>query len=118
MFSASWNGPCSAAPSPKKHTRDAPFPSICAASAAPAAMRHAAADDAVGAEHAELEVGDVHRAALALAVAVARPKSSAIMRSRSAPLAMQWPWPRCVMVIWSSARQAAQTPTATASWPM
>ncbi len=28
------------------------------------------ADDAVGAEHADLEIGDVHRAALALAGAV------------------------------------------------
>ena len=32
--------------------------------------RDAAGDDAVGAEHADREVGDVHRAALALAVAV------------------------------------------------
>ena len=46
------------------------------------------------------------------------PRSSAIIRSKSAPFAMQWPWPRWVLMIWSSRLSAAQAPTATASWPM
>src|SRR5262249_32172537 len=37
------------------------------------------------------------------------------MRLRSAPLAMQWPWPRCVEMIRSSRLRVLQTPTANAS---
>src|SRR5262249_8684831 len=40
------------------------------------------------------------------------------MRLRSAPLAMQWPWPRCVEMIRSSRLRVLQTPTATASSPI
>ena len=39
------------------------------------------------------------------------------MRFTSAPLAMQWPWPRCVLVTRSAFVSVAHTPTATASWP-
>ncbi len=49
---------------------------------------------------------------------VVRPSSSAIIRATSAPFAITWPWPRWVEVITSSSRSAAQTPVATASWPM
>ena len=45
----------------------ASVPCVFAVSAAPQASGNAAADDAVRAEHALLDVGDVHRAALALA---------------------------------------------------
>jgi len=69
MLSVSWNSPSPVAPSPKKHAATAPWSSSCAASAA-AGDRHAAGDDAVGAQHPDGEVGDVHRAALALAIAV------------------------------------------------
>ena len=31
---------------------------------------------------------------------------------------MQWPWPRCVLVMRSVSRSASQTPTAIASMPM
>ena len=61
--------------------------------------REAAPDDAVGAEDPKAVIDDVHRAALALAVAGPRPKSSAIIRRTSAPLAIRWPWPRCVLVM-------------------
>ena len=46
------------------------------------------------------------------------PSSSAIIRSRSAPLAMQCPWPRCVEVMASSSRSAKHAPVAEASWPI
>ena len=70
---------------------------LLAASAAPTAIGKSAADDAVGAEIALCHVGDVHRAAAAAAIA-GRP-CRRIRRTcvrTSAPLAMQWPWPRCV----------------------
>ena len=73
MLRHSWNGPAFEAPSPKNETATPPLPSICAASPAPVTIENAAGDDAVGAEHADAEIGDVHRAALALAVAVCRP---------------------------------------------
>ena len=46
-----------------------------------------------------------------------RPSSSAIIRRTSAPFAIRCPCPRWVEVMTSSARSAAQTPAATASWP-
>jgi hypothetical protein len=39
------------------------------------------------------------------------------MRFTEAPLARQWPWPRCVLVMKSSRLSASHTPTATASSP-
>ncbi len=54
------------------------------------------ADDAVGAEHADLEIGDVHRAALAVAGAAVAAEQLAHHGGASAPLAMVWPWPRWV----------------------
>ena len=49
---------------------------------------------------------------------LARPNSSAIIVSMSAPLASVWPWPRWVEVSWSSRVRLRQTPAATASWPV
>ncbi len=40
------------------------------------------------------------------------------MRLTSAPLAMQWPWPRWVEVILSASVSSMQVATAEASWPM
>ena len=48
---------------------------------------------------------------------VERPNSSAYMSSMLAPLAMQCPWPRCVLTIASVVSSTEQTPTATASSP-
>ena len=45
----------------------------------------------------------------------ARPCSSSIIARASAPFAMAWPWPRCVLVIRSARFRFAQTPTATPS---
>ena len=42
---------------------------------------------------------------LPLQMPVRRPKSSAIMPRTSTPLAMQWPWPRCVEVTTSRSRE-------------
>ena len=69
MFAASWNEPSFDAPSPKNATATFfVFLNFCV-NAAPTAIGEAAADDAVGAEHAEFHVADVHAAALAFAVA-------------------------------------------------
>ena len=68
MLRHSWNGPAFDAPSPKNDTATPPLPSICAARPRAGDDRDAAGDDAVGAEHADREIGDVHRAALALAI--------------------------------------------------
>ena len=46
-----------------------------------------------------------------------RPKSSAIMGFRSAPLAIMQPWPRWVVKMQSSRSRLAQVPAATASSP-
>src|SRR3977135_888246 len=67
MLRHSWNGPAFDAPSPKNDTATPPLPSICAAR--PADARTPPRDYPVGSEHADAEIGDVHRPALALAVA-------------------------------------------------
>ena len=45
------------------------------------------------------------------------PQISIIMPVTSQPLARQWPWPRWVETILSSASSSSHTPTATASCP-
>ena len=69
MLSASWKLPSFDAPSPKKQTTTRSVPlSFCGQRRADR-DGHVAADDAGRAQVAVLHVGDVHRAALALAVA-------------------------------------------------
>ena len=58
--------PCSAAPSPKKHTETWSVPLTLAVRLA-ARQRSAGADDAVGSQHALVHIGDMHRSALAFA---------------------------------------------------
>ena len=58
------------APSPKKHMATSSRFCFLMASAAPTAIGMPPADDAVGAEIAALDIGDVHRAAAAAAIAV------------------------------------------------
>ena len=67
MLSVSANAPCLEAPSPKKQRTTWPCLRICAAQAAPAACGMPGRDDARGAEEAVGDVGQVHRAADALA---------------------------------------------------
>jgi len=86
-------------PSPTKAMATPPVFMVLAASGGAADQRRPAADDAIGAQHALGEVGDVHRAALAAAQAILLPKISAIIPCSSQPLAMQWPWPRCVLAM-------------------
>ena len=82
--------------------------------------RHAGGDHAVGAEHADREVGDVHRAALAVVGAAgAAEQLAASCACVSAPLAMR------VAVAAVGRGEAdrcapggAHTPAATASWPV
>ena len=69
MFMASKTVPWLQLPSPPKAMLTLPVAALRQARRADG-QRRAAADDAVGAEHALGEVGDVHRAALALAEAV------------------------------------------------
>ena len=69
MLRHSWNGPALEAPSPKKETATRPLPVHLRREPRAGDDRDAAGDDAVGAEHADAEIGDVHGAALALAVA-------------------------------------------------
>ncbi|OPZ80260.1 MAG: hypothetical protein BWY76_03409 [bacterium ADurb.Bin429] len=45
------------------------------------------------------------------------PNNSCMIDSTVRPLAIAWPCGRWVLVMTSSARKAAQTPVATASWP-
>ena len=70
-LTASWKAPWLTAPSPKKATATRPWPSRLLESRGADRQRQAGADDRVGAEHALGRVGDVHRAALAVADALA-----------------------------------------------
>ena len=114
-FSASWNAPSLAAPSPKKQTATLPAAAAAAGpGAAPTAIGMPPPTMPLAPSMPMVDVGDVHRAAPAAAVAgvawrAARPSSG---RGR-APLAMQWPWPRWVEVMRSSSRSARHAPTAT-----
>ena len=72
--------------------------------------RDAAGHDAVGAQHADGEIGDVHGAALAAAVAARAAEELRHHRAGSAPLAMAWPCPRWFDVSRSSLRRLMQTP--------
>ena len=68
-FIPSWVAPWPAAPSPKKATAAWPVAAERRGQRRTAGVREAGADDPVAAEDVEREVGDVHRAAEALAVA-------------------------------------------------
>ncbi len=102
MFSASKVVPWLEAPSPEKATATLPLPSFLAASAAPTTSGGAAADDGVRAEHPLVEIGDVHRAALAVAQPALLAGNLLHHPAESQPLAMQWPWPRWVLAMRSS----------------
>src|SRR5262249_59529038 len=56
-------------PAPKDGAGAAPLPLHLSGKAGPGDDRDPAGDDPVGPEHADAEIGDVHRAALALAIA-------------------------------------------------
>ena len=117
MFSDSWNSPSAAAPSPKKHTVTAPLPSSWPARAAPHAMGSPPPTMPLAPSMPTAKSAMCMEPPLPLQYPSTRPNSSAIIRRTSAPLAMQWPCPRCVLVTRSVTDRHAQTPTATASWP-
>ena len=77
QFSPSRNGPRLIAPSPKMQQTIFFSHLSLMACAAPAAIDDVCRDDAVRAEHADLEIGDVHRAALAAAIAAFTPEQLA-----------------------------------------
>ncbi len=60
---------------------------------------HTGADNAVGAKNIEINIGHMHGTADTTANTTDAAKSSAIIPFKSAPLAMQWPWPRWWVVI-------------------
>ena len=91
--------PGSSAPSPKKQTATRPVLLQLGGQRGAGREAHAAADDAVGAEHVLVHVGDVHAAALAAAVAGRLAEQLGHHPLGSPPLAMQWPWPRWVLVM-------------------
>ena len=116
-FSDSWKMPWLAAPSPKNDTATRPSPSTRAARAAPTASEMPPPTMALAPR--------MPRAKSAMCIdpprprhrPVDRPYSSAAMGSKSQPLAMQWPWPRWVLVIMSASLRWAHTPAATGSAP-
>jgi len=75
---ASWTCPCATAPSPKKAS-DAVLVLLVRGQRCPRRDRRPGSDDSVRAEHAGVDVGDMHRSALAVAVSSVLPSSSAIM---------------------------------------
>jgi hypothetical protein len=70
MFMTSYQRPWAVAPSPKKQTVTSSLPSRFARQRRAGRDPHGAADDGVGAEIAVALVGDVHRPALAAAIAL------------------------------------------------
>ena len=69
MFRHSWNGPGIRRAVAEKRHRDPALALHLRREPGAGDDRDPAGDDAVGAEHADAEIGDVHRAALALAIA-------------------------------------------------
>ena len=99
MFMASYSTPWPSAPSPKKQAATCADPRIFAESAAPVAI------PALPATMALAPRFPVSGSAMCIdppfprQYPAALPNSSANMRSAAAPLARQWPWPRCVLVM-------------------
>jgi hypothetical protein len=118
MFMHSCNVPTAAAPSPKKATAtwavlrtlaEMPAPRACATPAPTMGFT-----PRIPLRRSVMCI----EPPLPRLVPVIFPNSSAIIGLTSAPFAMQCPWPRWVDAIQSSGSRAAQTPTATASWPI
>jgi len=110
MFSDSWNSPSAAAPSPKKHTRSRRPCPRAGRRERRAARRWAALRPrcrwrpSMPTEKSAMCM----EPPLPLQYPSTRPNSSAIIRRTSAPLAMQWPCPRCVLVTRIRHRQATR----------
>src|SRR5210317_1288029 len=117
IFMVSYIKPCAVAPSPKKQTVTSSWPNNLAENAEPVAMP---IDPPTIALAPRLPLD---WSAMCMDPPLPRqypsslPKSSQNISLNSAPLATQWPWPRCVEVILSVLRKASQMPTATASSP-
>ena len=113
----SWNVPCSAAPSPKKHTQTVLVPCNLADSAAPQARGGPPPTIPLAPSMPLLTSAMCILPPLPLQSPVALPKISAIIPFTSHPLAMQCPCPLCVLVMVSPSFRDAHTPVATASSP-
>jgi hypothetical protein len=118
QFSPSRNGPRLIAPSPKKQQTMRRSPRIRIACAAPTAMGMPAATTPFAPSMPTEKSAMCIEPPRPPLNPVARPKSSHIVRSMEAPLAMVWPWQRCVEVSRSSSVRLAHTPAGTASWPV
>ena len=117
MLAHSCRTPWLRAPSPKKQTLTWSVPRTGRERRA-GRDAHAAADDAVRAEDAGVDVGDVHRAALALAVAGRLAEQLGHHQRRVAALGDAVAVAAVGAGDVSSGRSAAQAPTPTASMPM
>ncbi len=115
---ASWKAPAWTAPSPKNGIATVPVRRTRAASPAPTASGIPPPTIPFAPRMPSAGSAMCIDPPLPRQMPVSRPKSSAIIASGSAPLAMQWPWPRCVVVMTSPAPSAPQAPAATASWPI
>jgi hypothetical protein len=117
MFITSYQRPCAVAPSPKKQTVTSSLPWSLARQRRAGGDPHGAADDGVGAQVAVALVGDVHRPALAPAIALRLAEQFAehllelSALGHAMPVAAMGGGDAVVIV------SASQMPTATASSP-
>ncbi|HEY4026888.1 MAG TPA: hypothetical protein VGO86_10705 [Candidatus Dormibacteraeota bacterium] len=85
------------APSPKKATATCRVPRVFADSAAPSASGVPAPTTPVAPSMPTVVSAMCIEPPVPRLVPVALPYSSAIIRATSTPLAIAWPWPRCVL---------------------
>jgi hypothetical protein len=104
-------------PSPTNDTATQDAPVIAEASAAPTAMGAPAPTTALAPSMPRLKSAMCIVPPLPRQRPSVEPQSSSIMAAGSQPLARQWPWPRCVLMMRSSSVKCSQTPTAMASIP-
>jgi len=95
----SWKLPSFDAPSPKKHTVILLRCFICCISAAPVAMQKPPPTTPFAPRLPRSKSAICMEPPLPRQYPLYLPSISAIILLRSIPLAIQWPWPRCVLVI-------------------
>ena len=118
QFSPSRNGPRLIAPSPNRQATIRFSRRSLIACAAPAAIEMLAATTPFAPSIPTSKSAMCMEPPLPPQLPPARPNSSRIIASGSAPLAMVWPWPRWVESRTSLRARLRQTATATASWPI
>ena len=117
-LSDSWKVPVFVAPSPKNATRDARLVAQLEREPGADERRQAAADDGVRAEVAALDVVEVHRAAVAVRAALDLPVELGHDRVRVRAARERVPVRAVRRGEDVAVLHRAQTPTATASWPI